>query len=153
MPGLQNEATGVDAFIYSRLSADSELLSLLGGTAKIYSELAPESTPTENHDPPYVLLSFLASVDVNSVGSDRRVMTRPVYAVRAVTTGFSFAGADQIADRIDAVLMGARGTTDNGTLSILGMFREEIIRRVEVMPGGVRVNYVGGRYRCFVTAA
>jgi hypothetical protein len=142
---LQNEAMDVDSFLYAKLAADSALLTLLGGTAKIYSEIALQGVA-----PPYVLMSLLASVDRNAIGADQRIFTQPVYAIRGVTTGTTFTTASAIADRLDAVLVGAKGTTGGGTLSILGMFREEIIRRVEVVDG-IRYNYCGGRFRCFVT--
>jgi hypothetical protein len=141
-----NELQAFDQFIFQRLSTDATMLSLLGGT-KCYPEQAPEGAIE-----PVVVWAFISSPDVNVIGGDRRAFTRILFSCRAITKTNSFASAAPIADRIDQLLMGASGSIPSANLQVMGMFREEPIRYVEVDASGIRYNHLGGRYRGFCTA-
>ena len=150
-----HELQGVDAFLLSKLVGNASLMALLavqpplsGGPAppSIYSGLAPESAV-----PPFIVFDLLSSPDRNVIGNDARAFTRPLYVVRAYTTGTSYSQGEAIAALIDSALLGARGSVPAQNLSIMGVFREEPVRMTEVLEG-VRWAYIGGRYRLFVTA-
>lgn len=132
------------------MTANAALLALLNpkplANQGVYVGLAEEGEV-----PPYVVLDLLSSPDRNVIGSDARLFTRPLYLVRAYTSGSSYAPAEAIAKQIDVSLLGARGDVPAQNVSVMGCFREEPVRLFEVI-NGVRFNYVGGRYRMFVSA-
>jgi hypothetical protein len=138
---MANEVHLASEFIYHRLTADAALTALVG--PRVYHEFAGPSAVY-----PHVLILFLAATDANAVGADQRIFTRPLFLVEAVTAENTWATAQSIADRIEARLLGASGTQSGVT--ILGMYREGPMRRVEITPEGQRINHYGGRWRSFV---
>lgn len=155
-PYSNHELSGVDQFLWQTLSANASLLALLAVQSApapnvapplgIYAEVAPEGAV-----PPFLVLNFLSSPDRNVIGSDARSFTRPLYLVKAMTTGPSFISGEQIAKQIDSSLLGARGNITAENIGVMGTFREEPIRFVEILEG-VRWNTVGSRWRMFVSA-
>lgn len=158
-PYANHELSGVDLFLYQQLTANAALLALLAvqpmlpdGVVPlaVYSELATESAV-----PPYVVFSFLSSIDVNVVGNDARAFTRPLYHVRGYTqmpaVNPSMVTVEQIAQQIDVALLGSRANLPVPNISVLGTFREQPVRMVEILQG-VRWVSAGGRYRMFVSA-
>lgn len=137
---MANEIQLTSDFIYHRLTADTALTALVG--TRVYHEFAAATASY-----PYVLILFLAGTDANAIGADQRVFTRPLFLVEAVTQEANWLTAQQIADRIEARLLGASGTQSG--LTIMGMFRERPLRRVEITPEGTRLNHLGGAWRCF----
>lgn len=143
MPGL-HELRGVDSFIYSRLTGDAALFAIIG--TKVYTRPAPQGTTV-----PYVIATFLSSPDRTALGPGIRIMTRPLYLVRCVTTDPNTLVANQIADRIDAALMGADGSVAAEGIFIGKVQREEPVRYEETTPDSAIIfQHTGGRYRFFV---
>jgi hypothetical protein len=137
-----NELSGVGEFIYSKLAADSAFVALVG--TKVYPDVAPQGTAH-----PFVIHQFLSAQDRGGVGERTRIFTRPVFLIKAVTLAGNYAQADQIADRIDEVFLGQKGTAESGQLIIQGCHRIQPIRYSEII-SGVRYNHCGGQYRFFV---
>lgn len=147
-PYSNYELGGVDQFLFQTLTANAALLALLApqpapSPVGIFSELAPEGAV-----PPFIVLGMLSSPDRNVIGADARSFTRPLYLLRAVTTGPSFAAGEAIAKQIDNSLLGARGNITGENIGVISTFRIEMIRYVEILEG-VRWNHVGSRWRLF----
>jgi hypothetical protein len=87
----------IDAAVYSALSSDSTLTTLLGGTA-IYPGKAPQGT-----DFPYVVYQKLAGTKTFTMAA--KAWDEPVYAVKAVDDNGTRAGS--VAARIETVLTDA----------------------------------------------
>jgi len=138
-----HELRGCDSFVYSRLTGDPTLAALIG--TKVYTRPAPSGTA-----PPYVIMTFLSSVDRNALGPGTRILTRPLYLIRCITTDPNTNIADQIADRIDDLLVGHFGSVPAQNIFIGMIVREEAIRYEEVSPSGIVTQHTGGRYRMFV---
>lgn len=140
---MAHELRGVDSFIRDRLFADTTLWTLIGG--RFYTRPAPTGTA-----PPYVIATFLSSVDTNALGPSVRIFTRVLYLVRVITKDPNTATADTIADRIDDALVGIDGSVPAQGIFIGKVFREEAIRYEETTPAGEVFQHTGGRYRFFV---
>lgn len=151
---MANEVHLTSEFIYHRLTADATLVSLVSSTdplthvvtPHIYHEFAGSGAAY-----PHVLILFLAGTDANAIGADQRIFTRPLFLVEAVTQEPNWLIAQQIADRIEARLLGASGT--QGALTVMGMFRERPLRRVEITNEGLRINHLGGNWRSFCSSS
>ena len=123
-----------DAAIYSKLSSDTALTSLLGGTM-IYNYVLPRDAPL-----PAVVFWHISGVDENETP---RRSERLIYGVKGVANTFYQAG--QLADRIDALL-------NQSTLAVTGwgtafwMARESEIAFVERDPAGRDIGHKGGEY-------
>ena len=141
-----NELRAADTYIYDRLIASAGLTALVGD--KIFSEVAPREQDGSAVEPPYVVYGFVAGIDLLAIGR-ARIFTRPIYLVRAVTEGPSFAEAASIADEIDLALHNAPPDAPVGSAQVMGMDRLQLIRFTEVVDG-VRYNHVGGQYRLFI---
>jgi len=125
----------LNAAIYSRLSADGSLTTLLGGTA-VYYQQAPDSQAY-----PFVVWDWQAGGDDNLTPSRMKNM---VMHARAYTTAGA-ANAGTIDARIDTLL-------HNYTFTVVGWAnfqtqREEDIALVENPPDGQKVYSAGGFYR------
>jgi len=141
-----NELYQLGVFIRDTLAANVSLTALVG--TRIFPEFAPQNATF-----PLVIYGLISSPDRNAVGHNRRIFTEPLMIVRGVTSDpASWLVASQIADAIDAALMGANNnSTLNPTLKVQGCFREMPVRYTEVPQGtsGTRYQHVGGRYRFF----
>jgi len=132
------EIARVLEWIYDTLSADSTLTGLV--STRIYDGLAPQGAAF-----PFVVFNHQGGSDLRGVGSER-VFNNSLYQVKAVTKGGSFSSGATIADRIDALLQAASGTTSDGV--ILGCVREQAIMLIE-QQSGVEYRHVGGIYRIY----
>lgn len=157
-PYGNNELTGVDLFLFNTLTANAALVALLAVQPPLQTNplvLAPPAVfsgeALQGAVDPLIIFDLLSSPDRNVIGNDARAFTRPLYIVRAYNAGTSYSVPGAIAKLIDATLLGARGNVVGENLAIMGTFREEPVRGIEVFQG-VRHAYVGGRYRMFVTA-
>ena len=126
----------IETGLYSALSADSNLLLKLGGTA-IWCPLIPQG-----QDLPAVVFSYAGGGEEN-LTPHRMVNT--VYAVKGISqTSMKHAG--EIAELINTALHGQ-------TLTITGwsnfwLAREGLIRYHEIGPGGEDYYHAGAYYRC-----
>ena len=141
---MPHETRGVDRFIVSRLTADATLTSLVG--TKVFVNRVPPNTVQ-----PWVLATFLSSPDRNALGPGIRILTRPLYLIRAVTVDTNTNVGDQIADRIDEVLMGASGSVVSQGIFVGKVQREEpVYYNDPPTAAGIIHTNIGGRYRFFV---
>lgn len=133
----------VEAALFSKLSADSTLTTLLGGTAIF------EQVPQGNTFPAVV---FFETSGVDEYALAARVATSRLFTVKAVTErpadSPSSKTADAIAARIDAVLTDADLTISGATH--LSTRRESTIKYRENTAGKV-YHHVGGLYRIWST--
>ena len=125
----------VDAGLYTLLNADATLVSL--GSTGAYRLVAPQGATL-----PYVIFSQMSGVDDYTF--DGRSGRSLLYQVKAVTSGQSASTAEQMAERIDAVL------TD-GSLSVSGWTVLRCRRESDVLytetSEGMTYNHVGGLFR------
>lgn len=129
-------------FIYTTLAADSALNAVV--TGRIYEDHAPDDAPL-----PFVIFQSYAPVDVTSLGA-KRLWTNNLWIVKGIARTLEYKGTlKTIADRIDAVLHAASGTTVDG--SVWAVTREREIRYVERTEGGNQVRHLGGIYRVMAT--
>lgn len=135
---MANEVIYADQWLYSVLSTDATLASLVG--TRIYSYLAPD-----NHTFPFALYSYQGSHDVVVIGA-YRVFNSGLYQVKGVDQSNSFATAGAIANRIDTLLQRASGSVTNGI--IYGCSREQPIQYPE-SSNGLRYAHSGGLYRIY----
>jgi len=133
------ETARAHEWLYSVLSNDATLNSYVSG--RIYRRLAPEGATM-----PYVIFQYQAGHDVQAVGP-YRVMSQLVCVVKAVGLATTYATLKTIADRADALLQAASGTTADGR--VLSCVRETPIDYEEV-DAGVRYQHLGGQYRLYV---
>lgn len=121
---------------------DTALSGLVGG--RIYNQQAPQGAVR-----PFIIYAYQGGADLGAIGQDQRILVRPLYLVKVVSEGNSFAAGAAVMDAADELLYALRGTvTFNGKVyRILGMYRETPIRYVEMQSDGKRLNHVGGSYR------
>lgn len=138
-----NELDRVHRFIVAKLSADVQLAALVG--TRIYLGIVPQ---VETHWP-VVLFAPISGADTTANGGVR-VLARPLYIVRGVTQGESTSDLATIADRIDAVLQGAKGDAGSDAY-IAGIVRDQTYQFTEVVNGQI-YRHLGGQYRVHIHA-
>lgn len=123
-----------DAALYGKLSSDTALTTLLGGTA-IYNAVIPRDAAL-----PCVVFWQISGVDENATP---RRSERLIYGVKGVANTLYQAG--QLADRIDALLhQAALAVTGYGTA--FWVARESEISYMERDPVGHDIGHRGGEY-------
>lgn len=132
-----NEEQAIATHIASTLKADAAVGALVGD--RIYEEEAPSDASK-----PFVIFFLQTGDDRGQVGREQRLFSRPLYCVKAISEGASFAAADAIMDAVDAALTGSR--SEAGGYSVFAFYRERAIRKPETARGR-RINHVGGLYR------
>jgi hypothetical protein len=133
-----NTLEAVDQCITTTLKGDSTMSAMISN--RIYREQAPQ-----NATYPLVVFGLMSAADRNMLGPVR-AFTRGQYMVKAITTGDGFATADDIMDRVDAILQDKRLTVSG--YRVMPLYREEIARYVETI-GGVRYNHYAFIYRFY----
>jgi hypothetical protein len=140
-----NEAGAAEKWLYEKLSG------LASG--RVFASIAPEGTAL-----PYLIYHQQAARDVTRVGGGLRLVSRPLYLVKAVCEGRSYAAADAIASAADELLCGASGSVDLGTAQAPDIYhvvcegREGPVRYPELV-GGAQWRHSGGLYRLQVQRA
>lgn len=134
-----NELDAASKFIYAQLTGNVTLMGLVNG---VFEDLAPQEVL-----PPYVIFSFQSALDLQALPPVTRILTRPIYLVKAVTQGDTHAASAAIANQIELSLLQQQGLV--GGIVILGEHRLEPIQFTEARDG-VRYSHVGGLYRLFV---
>lgn len=127
------------------LTEDAAVAALAG--TRIYEGLAPQGTAL-----PYVLFSYHTGGDVQAQGSAGRILTRPVYLVKALTEGTDFGPADTLAAAVDGVVEDLDSLISIGseTYRVQVQGRLEPVRYLETVAGGSRYYHAGGLYRLIV---
>lgn len=133
------EPVYADQWLYSKLTTDATLASLLSG--RVYSYMAPLGAAF-----PVIIYAYQGGTDVSEVGG-YRIFNSGLYQVKAVGKGESMAALAAIANRLDAVLHRASGTATGG--AILACVRERPVSYSEYTTG-MRYNHLGGIYRILV---
>ena len=141
-PALHTESVAADQWIYNRLSADAELVALVGGRIR-------NERPRDDDAFPVVVFQAL-SPGVDVLARTTRVMTDMVYQVKVISRVSSYVPLDPIVARIDAALHEQSGSVPG--LIVVGCWREGVIRYPEIADG-VEYRHYGGRFRLLVHPA
>lgn len=136
-----NEEQAAARFLFQRLAADAGVSTIVG--SRIYESLAPDEAAY-----PLVIFNLQSGRDVTQAGGDGRILTSPLFLVKAVTQSNGYASADELAHAIDAALEGASGTITLGSqgYAIQTIYRTAPFRFLEPADG-LRYFHVGGLYR------
>lgn len=133
------EVLSAEKWIYATLAADVTLTGLV--STRIYADRIPQDVASPF---PCVVFSYLTGRDLRGVGT-WRAWSNFLYIVRGVHETEDFSGSlKTIADRIDAVLHGASGSSSEGT--VWAAWREEPYRMPEATDGR-SIAHLGGIYR------
>lgn len=132
-----SELSRVNEWILSTLSNDSGIFGKVG--QRIYVDQAPQTAIS-----PMVVFSFLGGADKLITGSSR--LTQSLYLVRAIAAGLSYDLVDDIADRIEAVLVVPQQGQIVRDVRITSCAREQPHQRKDA-ENGVPYVYMGGFYR------
>lgn len=136
------ELDDVETYIYSKLSADTTLASLIAG--RIFDGIADQGTEF-----PYVVYNFQSGHDVNEVYG-RRVMTAATYLIKAIDNRPNTTRLIPIVKQIDALINGQSGSV-GATGTILAAVRQSPVAMPEE-DGGVQYRHRGGLYRFWACA-
>lgn len=127
-----------EAWLYSVLTGDSELMGDVGG---VYVDSVPGEPPSR-----YVLITAPDLADVSYVGGHIGWGTA-LYAVRAVGQVVSYSPLIPASKRIHALLHRQRGSTEYG--KVIACYREQPFRMTEYS-GDRQWRHLGGIYRLTV---
>jgi hypothetical protein len=136
-------STAAGSALYSRLSADSALTALTGGSVAIFYGVAPSQAKA-----PYVTLQLADGDDTRVFGA--RATIRERWLVKGWCEGSSHLAAKRISDRVDSLL-------DEFDL-VVGGGTAMACRRIAQLPdlseeeNGVVYRQAGGRYELEVRA-
>ncbi len=129
----------VKTALYSRLSGDSTLTALTGGTAQVYDTLAPQNAGTAT-----VVYQKQSGVPQHTFGT-ATAWEDQLYMVKAITQGSSVVAGQTILSRVDALL-------NNQPLSVSGG-TQFYLQRVNDLPdyrevvNSITYNHTGASYR------
>lgn len=138
-----SESTAIDRWLNTVLAADAALAAVVG--TRIYADQAPDSAPL-----PVVIYQVQSSRDLMALGA-HRVWANTLYVVRGIAQTIAYGGnLITIADRIDAVLHAASGSTVEG--EVYECVREGEFRMTETA-NGVQYRHLGGLYRILAKAS
>lgn len=135
-----NESTRALAFIYNRLATDATLLAVpIGG---VFRGIAPDNTAA-----PYIIMALQGGHDVLGSGGARIMADLPIQVSAFAPAGLMNT-LQAVADRLDALLDQASGTTSDGR--VLAIRRQQIINLDEPV-NGVTWTRLGGIYRTWAS--
>lgn len=130
----------VDPWLLETLTADDKIVAACG-LQRIGSELF-DLDATNNS--PYVTWQMVSSRDVMAVSdSGERIWADCLYNVRAIVKGRSYKPIVPVAQRIEALLHGAKVSTEFGYLTAV---REQIVQFPE-QSGSTQFRHLGAIYR------
>jgi hypothetical protein len=133
-----NELSAIETAILDTLGNDETLAGMVGD--RIYSDLAPQGALC-----PHVVFQYRAGRDTKGVNK-KRLLTQANYAVKVVSSGQTYAGIAEIAERLDTVLEQAKPVVDGQRLAFT---REQPIGYAETANGLV-FRHLGGLYQVTV---
>lgn len=135
---MANELNASETFLYGLLHGDAQLLTAAPGD--VHRDVAPEGETRI-----VVVFQYQGGSDARAMGRPlARIWTEVVYLVKAIAREGQHQTLQAAADRIDAVLDGARGTA--GTARIYSCVRDAPFS-VPVTEKGITYRQVGGTYR------
>ena len=135
----------VAGFIYTALTADATLISLLGNPPRIYRDMIPQDVNAY----PAIVVQNLSATPTVANGANR-VLSSDLWLVKIIGQGESHAPITTIGDRIDAVLQGRSGTTDGAHIPPLNLESSLAYSELE---GSKRWSYLDLIYRAYPHAA
>ena len=143
-----NELARVNAWLYDTLAGDAALLALLDGdTSRIVADVAGSKVPR-----PFVVYAVQA-LELDPRSSAGRIMVVARYTIKAVAEARSYAPVTALADRIDALLEGARGPVGDGSeVHVLEVTRDRAVQYAEARQHGRQYRHLGGLYRIVAQA-
>ncbi len=131
-----DETTRIDAWLYSRLTADAQLVAVVG--SRVYCESAPAAATY-----PFVLFSCYRSGRDLMVVNGERVLTAPDYLVMVVGEGRDYVALQPAADRIDTLLHNV--TAETAALRVMSCVRTDTWRE-RIEEAGKAWSRLGGLY-------
>ncbi len=146
---MEWELEAVGEFIVARLQPDTTLRTLLGATAqapKVFPGSAPAGTPW-----PFVVYAFMAGRDWVAMGGGPRVLSSPLFLIKAVDRSTSPVTATRIARRIELNMMSSSGTVSDPPINIQKCLREEPVFSQEIDASNTSFWHAGGLYRMTVS--
>lgn len=134
-------------WLQSNLKADATLATLMGGEVRAYQRNAPEGTPVY----PLILIRWVSGIVLMTVGA-LDVHTNALVDVLVVDKSNSTASMKPIANRVDAILNRASGTTADGQVFLCHKAEMTEIATTDppVPGGGARVQNLGRTWRLIV---
>lgn len=137
-----NELNLTAQYIYNTLLNNQKVYDLV--QERIFRNAAPPDAGT-----PCIIFNFDSGLDVNAIGHDQRLFTRPIFLIKAVTVDTDTVPVGDISDAIDEALVGKSDLLGASGLVVQGVYRESPVDFWEDS-AGLRYNYMGGYYRLFV---
>ncbi|MFN7948380.1 MAG: hypothetical protein U0Z53_23715 [Blastocatellia bacterium] len=135
---MGHELPRIEAWIYSRLTADATITARIPASA-ICAYRAPEGTPL-----PFIIFSYQAGGDVQGLGT-ARTLTRAIYQIKLVCQGAPAEADLAIADRLDTIFQTAVTETQQGWQ--FTSRRERPLSYVETLPASSElIFHLGGLY-------
>ena len=133
-----NELPTVEQWIFETLTHDPTITSLVGN--RVFVDHAPKTA-----EYPFIKFESLWANDVRGIGAIR-IMTKPMYLIRAIDHNTSLLALKQVADRIDILFHANLG----GDVS-LGVMASERINPFTLTEedGGEVFKHLGGQYRIY----
>lgn len=132
MPTLVDVSERIASWLYTRLSGDATLITLVG--IREYRELAPQGAA-------YPMITYFPQSDVAKNGvSGQYIMSSQLWLVKITSQGESYASIRPISDRVLQVLQEAGQVAVNGAFVGKAVFQQTIPQGSEYI-GSVRHNY------------
>lgn len=133
-----NELPYIDKWLRQTLVADVTLEPIIAD--RVFNDDIPNLTAF-----PLIKFNFLAGRDVPANGT-KRLMTRPLYLIRAIVKGSVSTTARDIADRLDDIVQNTAATVFEGF--VFSARREQPFSQSEKGPDQeIRFHHLGGIYR------
>lgn len=111
----------------------------------LHANKPPQGTPF-----PYLLITLQTESDTTGVGGVR-LLSKPLYYVKAVVDRPSYAVIQPMADRTDDILVVQKGVLQ-GSVIVQRSVRQQAIR-YEEEANNVTYSHLGGLYRFFLSSA
>lgn len=144
---MVEELETVDRALFSRFDSDTLLKGYMGGTLRLFADIAPQNTPL-----PYIVMALLSATSVDTVGSSGRYLTSAIYNLACVSSGSSYTTTSAMLTRIDFLLTDYKVQTVSPALYIAVQSRLERSRRTEITEG-IAYKWNGARYRIWISGA
>lgn len=138
-----HEPTRAERWIYTTLSGDPTLVSLIGG-ARIYANVAPQGIAY-----PFVVYQMMSPGTALYGNGPNIIWQRMVYLVKAVTKGTSASSLQTIVDRINDLLHAERGAVSDAQIDYSIKLRPFVLPTLE---GNVQYQQLGSEFEIAVRA-
>jgi hypothetical protein len=131
-----NEGAEAYEFLYTKLHGDATLLSY--ATGDVWPDMAPPGTAT-----PFVVLTLQSETDTLTMNVFR-ILSRPLFQVKATGPATQRVALRNAANRIDTLLGRTNGTTTNAIIE--SCWRDGVFNLPEIVDGALWTS-IGGFYR------